>query len=40
LLPYPDELLTAHTVYRIAGKESKRNKPEAEEEYQYEELKG
>lgn len=40
LLPFPDELLTAHTVYRIAGKESKGNKPEAEEEYQYEELRG
>jgi len=39
-LPFPDELLTAHTVYRIAGKESKGNAPEAEEEFTYEELEG
>ena len=39
LIPYPDELLKAHTVYRISGKESKGNVPEAEEEYEYEELK-
>jgi putative SOS response-associated peptidase YedK len=39
LLPFPDDLLKAHTVYRISGKESKGNVPEAEEEYQYEELK-
>ena len=40
LLPFPDDLLTAHTVNRIAGKESKGNVPEAEEEFSYEELKG
>jgi len=39
LLPFPEELLTAHTVHRIAGKESRGNVPEAEDEYQYEELK-
>lgn len=39
LLPFPDDLLQAHTVYRIAGKESKGNVPEAETEYNYEELK-
>jgi putative SOS response-associated peptidase YedK len=38
LLPFPDDLLKAHTVYRISGKESKGNVPEAENEYQYEEL--
>lgn len=38
LLPFPDDLLTAHTVYRIAGKESMGNVPESEEEFQYEEL--
>jgi len=39
LLPFPEELLTAHTVYRIAGKDSKGNVPEAEEEFSYPELK-
>lgn len=39
LLPYPDELLKAHTVDRIAGKESKGNVPEAEEEFIYPEFK-
>jgi putative SOS response-associated peptidase YedK len=39
LLPFDDELLTAHTVGRIAGKESKGNVPEADEEFVYEELK-
>ena len=40
LLPFPDDLLTAHTVNRIAGKESKGNVPAAEEVYHYEDLKG
>jgi putative SOS response-associated peptidase YedK len=39
LLPFPDDLLTAHTVYKIAGKESKGNVPEAEEEFNYPEFK-
>lgn len=39
LLPFPDDLLQAHTVFRIAGKEAKGNVPEAEIEYNYEELK-
>jgi putative SOS response-associated peptidase YedK len=39
LLPFDDDLLTAHTVHRITGKESKGNVPEATNEYDYEELK-
>jgi len=39
LLPFDDEFLTAHTVGRIAGKESKGNVPDADEEFVYEELK-
>lgn len=39
LLPFDDELLTAHTVARISGKESKGNVPEATNEYIYDELK-
>jgi putative SOS response-associated peptidase YedK len=31
LLPFPDEYLHAHTVYKIAGKESKGNVADAEE---------
>lgn len=38
LLPFPDELMHAHSVYRISKKESKGNVPEAEEEYMYPEL--
>lgn len=38
LLPFDDELLTAHTVGRISGKESKGNVPEADKEVVYEEL--
>lgn len=38
LLPFDDELLTAHTVFTIAGKNAKGNIPEACEEYLYEEL--
>ena len=39
LLPFDDELLIAHTVSHISGKESKGNVPEATDEYLYEELK-
>ncbi len=39
LLPFPEELLTAHTVYHIAGKDSKGNVPAAEEEFIYPEFK-
>lgn len=39
LLPFPDQYLHAHTVYKIAGKEAKGNVQEAEEEFQYDELK-
>lgn len=39
LLPFPDEYLHTHTVYRIAGKESKGNVPEVEEEFIYPDLK-
>lgn len=39
LLPFPDDLLQAHTVNRIAGKESKGNVPEAEIEFFYPDLK-
>jgi putative SOS response-associated peptidase YedK len=39
LLPFDDELLTARTVARISGKESKGNVPEATDEYHYEEIK-
>lgn len=39
LLPFPEELLQAHTVYRISGKDTRGNTPEAEKEYAYEELK-
>lgn len=40
LLPFPDELLTAHTVGRLTGKDSKGNVPEASDEQKYDELKG
>ncbi|MBL7967323.1 MAG: SOS response-associated peptidase [Prolixibacteraceae bacterium] len=39
LLPFDEDFLTAHTVARIAGKESKGNVPEASEEVEYPELK-
>jgi putative SOS response-associated peptidase YedK len=39
LLPFDDELLTAHTVARIAGKESKGNVAEATDFVAYDELK-
>lgn len=39
LLPFPEELLHAHTVDRIAGKGSKGNVPDAEEEFHYPDLK-
>jgi putative SOS response-associated peptidase YedK len=39
LLPFDDEWLSAHTVARISGKESKGNVPEATDEHHYEELK-
>lgn len=39
LLPFDDELLTAHTVARLSGKESKGNVPEASNEHVYAELK-
>lgn len=38
LLPFPDEFLHAHTVYRIAGKDTKGNAPEAEHEFTYADL--
>ena len=38
LLPFPEDLLHAHTVYRISGKESKGNVPDAEEEFSYPDL--
>lgn len=39
LLPFPEDLLQAHTVYRISGKDTKGNNPEAETKHVYEELK-
>jgi putative SOS response-associated peptidase YedK len=39
LLPFPEDLLKAHPVSRISGKDTKGNTPEAEKEYTYEELK-
>lgn len=39
LLPFDDDLLTAHTVARIAGKESKGNVPEVTDFFAYDELK-
>jgi putative SOS response-associated peptidase YedK len=39
LLPFPDDLLHAHAVYKIAGKESKGNVADAEEEFNYPDLK-
>lgn len=39
LLPFDDDLLTAHTVTRILGKVSIGNVPEATQEFVYEELK-
>jgi len=38
LLPYPDELLHAHSVLPISGKLSKRKVPEADDEFSYPEL--
>lgn len=39
ILPFGDEFLTAHTVSRISGKESKVNSPEASNKHQYADLK-
>ncbi len=38
LEPYPQDLLQAHTVHRLRGKEALGNVPEAAEEFFYEEL--
>ena len=40
LLPLTEGLLHAHTVYKIAGKDTKGNNPEAEEEFIYSEIQG
>lgn len=38
IIPFPDEMLKAHTVKKLRGKESPGNTPEASEEFSYDEL--